>query len=174
LVFEVLRAPVKGRGGGWTSVGGVCASVTATLHCDGHHSRVSVPRLEVQTSIRKGDRRCREGKERRHDTRAHEQERGGWRHVMCFTVRRSLFSLVQNRVLYLYDLVVGSPVGGPHSLGEIRGAAAVNVLSRFFCFCFCGARGRVGAGAALKWLFVSVPTFRSSRGEQGHAKQLPW
>jgi hypothetical protein len=29
---------------------------------------------------------------------------------------------------------IGSPVGGPHSLGEIRGAAAVNVLSRFFAF----------------------------------------
>ena len=29
---------------------------------------------------------------------------------------------------------IGSPVGGPHSLGEIRGAAAVNVLSRLFAF----------------------------------------
>ena len=46
MVFEVLRALVKGRGGGWACVGGVCTSVTATLHCDGHHSRVSVPRLE--------------------------------------------------------------------------------------------------------------------------------
>jgi hypothetical protein len=31
---------------------------------------------------------------------------------------------------------IGSPVGGPHSLGEIRGAAAVNVLSRLFAFAF--------------------------------------
>ena len=76
-MFEVLRALVKGRGGGWVCVGGVCTSVTATLHCDGHHSRVSVPRLEVQTPIRKRDRRCREGKERRHDTRTHGEERGG-------------------------------------------------------------------------------------------------
>ena len=34
MVFEVLRALVKGRGGGWVCVGGVCTSVTATLHCD--------------------------------------------------------------------------------------------------------------------------------------------
>ena len=66
LVFEVLRALVKGRGGGWTCADGVCTSVTATLHCDGHHRRVPVPCLEVQTPIRNGDRRCREGKERRH------------------------------------------------------------------------------------------------------------
>jgi hypothetical protein len=77
LVFEVLRALRKGRGGGWACVGGVCTSVTAMLQCDGHHSRVSVPRLEVQTPIRKRDWHCREGKERRHDTRAHGQERGG-------------------------------------------------------------------------------------------------
>jgi len=66
--------------------------------CDGHHSRVSVPRFEVQTSIRKRDRHYREGKERRHDTRTHGQERGGWRLMACFAARRSLFSLVQNRV----------------------------------------------------------------------------
>ena len=49
MVFEVLRALRKGRGGGWVCVGGVCTSVTAMLQCGGHHSRVSVPRLEVQT-----------------------------------------------------------------------------------------------------------------------------
>jgi hypothetical protein len=38
---------------------------------------------------------------------------------------------------------IGSPVGGPHSLGEIRGAAAVNVLSRLFAF--------AGHGGALGW-----------------------
>jgi hypothetical protein len=47
-------------------------SVTAMLQCDGHHSRVSVLCLEVQTPIRKRDRHCREGKERRHDTRTHQ------------------------------------------------------------------------------------------------------
>jgi hypothetical protein len=98
LVFEVLRALRKGRGGGWACVGGMCASVTATLQCDGHHSRVSAPRFEVQTPIRKRDRHHREGKERRHDTRTHGQERGGWCNMACFAVRRSLFSLVQNRV----------------------------------------------------------------------------
>jgi hypothetical protein len=90
-VFGVLRALRKGRGGGWVYVGGMCASVTAMLQCDGHHSRVSAPCLEVQTPIRKGDRHCREGKERRHDTRTHGQERGGWCNTTCFTVRRSLF-----------------------------------------------------------------------------------
>ena len=69
MVFEVLRELVKGTGGGWACVDGVCTSLTATLQCNGHHSRVSVPRLEVQTTIRKGDRRCREEKERRHNTR---------------------------------------------------------------------------------------------------------
>ena len=49
LAFEVLRALRKGRGGGWACMGGVCASVTAMSQCGGHHSRVSVPRLEVQT-----------------------------------------------------------------------------------------------------------------------------
>ena len=34
----------------------------------------------------------------------------------------------------LRSVGIGSPVGGPHSLGEIRGAAAVNVLSRLFAF----------------------------------------
>ena len=38
---------------------------------------------------------------------------------------------------------VGSPVGGPHSAGEIRGAAAVNVLSRVFAF--------AAHGGALGW-----------------------
>jgi hypothetical protein len=57
-------------------VGGTRTSVTSTLQCDGPQ-QVSVHRLEVQTPIRKRDRRCREGKERRHDTRTHEQERGG-------------------------------------------------------------------------------------------------
>jgi hypothetical protein len=91
LVFGVLRALRKGRGGGWAHVGGTCTSVTATLQCDGHHSRVSVPCLEVQTPIRKRGRCYREGKARRHDTRAHGQERGGGCNTTCFTVRRSLF-----------------------------------------------------------------------------------
>jgi hypothetical protein len=39
LAFEVLRALMKGRGGGWACVGGMCTSVTATLQCNGHHSR---------------------------------------------------------------------------------------------------------------------------------------
>jgi hypothetical protein len=69
----------------------MCTSVNAMLQCDGHHSRVSVPRLEVQTPIRKRDWHYREGKERRHDTRAHGQEREGWRLMVCFTARRSLF-----------------------------------------------------------------------------------
>ena len=38
---------------------------------------------------------------------------------------------------------IGSPVGGPHSAGEIRGAAAVNVLSRVFAF--------AAHGGALGW-----------------------
>jgi hypothetical protein len=44
---------------------------------------------------------------------------------------------------------IGSPVGGPHSAGEIREAAAVNVLSRVFAFAAHGGR-RVGVGVALK------------------------
>jgi hypothetical protein len=102
LAFEVLRALVKGRGGGWACAGGVCASVTATFQCDGHHSRVPVPRLEVQTSIRKRDRRCREGNERRHDTRAHGQERGGWcvtGHALLCVVR--FFSRPESGVVYM-------------------------------------------------------------------------
>jgi hypothetical protein len=39
---------------------------------------------------------------------------------------------------------VGSPVGGPHSLGEIREAAAVNVLSRLFAFAFAVHGGALG------------------------------
>jgi hypothetical protein len=39
---------------------------------------------------------------------------------------------------------IGSPVGGPHSSGEIRGAAAVNVLSRFFAFAFAARGGALG------------------------------
>jgi hypothetical protein len=39
---------------------------------------------------------------------------------------------------------IGSPVGGPHSLGEIRGAAAVNVLSRLFAFAFAAHGGALG------------------------------
>jgi hypothetical protein len=68
---------VKGRGGGWECVDWMCTSVTATLQCNGHHSRVPMPRLEVQTPIRKRDRRCREGKDRRHYTRTRGQKRGG-------------------------------------------------------------------------------------------------
>jgi hypothetical protein len=41
------------------------------------------------------------------------------------------------------DVAIGSPVGGPHSAGEIRGAAAVNVLSRVFAF--------AAHGGALGW-----------------------
>ena len=41
------------------------------------------------------------------------------------------------------DNKIGSPVGGPHSAGEIRGAAAVNVLSRVFAF--------AAHGGALGW-----------------------
>ena len=48
-MFGVLRAPRKGRGGGWVYVGGMFTLVTAMLQCDGHHSRVSVPCLEVQS-----------------------------------------------------------------------------------------------------------------------------
>jgi hypothetical protein len=64
------------------------------------------------------------------------------------------------------------PGGGPtHFRGDQRSGGGERAVA---AFCFCGARGRVGTGAALKWLFVSVPAFRSSRGEQGLAKQLPW
>jgi hypothetical protein len=77
-VFEVLRALAKGRGGGWACVGGVCASVTATLQCNGHHSRVPVPRLEVQTPIRKRDRRAERERERKGDmTEGHMDRSGG-------------------------------------------------------------------------------------------------
>jgi hypothetical protein len=66
--------------------------------------QVSVPCLEVQMSIRKRDWRCREGKERRHDTRTHGQEQGGWCNMACFAARRSLFSLVQNRVQPAWEM----------------------------------------------------------------------
>jgi hypothetical protein len=39
---------------------------------------------------------------------------------------------------------IGSPVGGPHSLGEIIGAAAVSVLSRLFVFAFAAHGGALG------------------------------
>jgi hypothetical protein len=103
-VFEVLRALLKGRGGGWACVEWMCASVTATLQCDGHHSRVSVPRLEVQTSIRKRDRRCREGKERRHNTRAHGQERGGVAsHDVLYCASIVFFSRPESGVICMTD-----------------------------------------------------------------------
>ena len=103
-MFEVLRALRKGRGGGWVCVGGMCTSVTATLQCDGHHSRVSVPRLEVQTSIRKGDWHCREGKERRHDTRTHGQERGGVAsHDMLYCTSIAFFSRPESGVICMTD-----------------------------------------------------------------------
>ena len=38
---------------------------------------------------------------------------------------------------------IGSPVGGPHSAGGIKGAAAVGVLSRVFAF--------AAHGGALGW-----------------------
>ena len=47
---------------------------------------------------------------------------------------------VKKRIL---ESMIGSPVGGPHSAGEIRGAAAVNVLSRVFAF--------AAHGGALGW-----------------------
>ena len=86
MAFEVLRALGKGRGGGWVCVGGVCTSVTATLQCGGHHSRVPVPRLEVQTPIRKRDRHHRE--ERTGDmTQGHMDRSGGggvtWHALLC-------------------------------------------------------------------------------------------
>jgi hypothetical protein len=63
------------------------------------------------------------------------------------------------------------PGGGPTQFrGGQRSGDGERVVAAF-CFCFCGARGRVGAGAALKWLFVSVPTFRSSRGEAAGARK---
>jgi hypothetical protein len=99
LVFGVLRALRKGRGGGWAHVGGTCTSVTATLQCDGHHSRVSAPCLEVQTPIRKRDRHCREGKERRHDTRTHGQERGGGgQHDLLYCASVAFFSRPESGV----------------------------------------------------------------------------
>ena len=103
-MFEVLRALRKGRGGGWACVGGMCTSVTAMLQCDGHHSRVSVPCLEVQTSIRKGGRYYREGKARRHDTRTHGQERGGvLQHDLLYCASIAFFSRPESGVICMTD-----------------------------------------------------------------------
>jgi hypothetical protein len=87
-------------------VGGMCTSVTATLQCDGHHSRVSAPCLEVQTSIRKRDRHCREGKERRHDTRPHhhDQARGGVvQHDLLHCASIAFFSRPESGVICMTD-----------------------------------------------------------------------
>ena len=81
-----------------------CTPLTATLQCDGHHSRVSVPCLEVQTSIRKGDRHCREGKERRHDTRTHRQELGVVvQHGMLYCASIAFFSRPESGVICMTD-----------------------------------------------------------------------
>ena len=48
--------------------------------------------------------------------------------LVCF------FLFFSAHIFTVFSLAIGSPVGGPHSLGEIRGAAAVNVLSRLFAF----------------------------------------
>ena len=63
-----------------------------------------MPRLEVQTSIRKRDRHCREGKERRHDTRTHGQERGGVvQHELLFCTSIAFFSRPESGVICMTD-----------------------------------------------------------------------
>jgi hypothetical protein len=69
-------------------------------------------------------------------------------------------------------LVTWKPGGGPTQCrGDQRSGGGERVVAGFR---FCGARGRVGVGVALKWLPAPTPAFRSSRDEQGRAKQLPW
>ena len=78
--------------------------------CD-HHITVSrtpqqvyVPRLEVQTPIRKRDRRCREGKKRRHNTRTHGQEGGGVAsHDMLYCTSIAFFSRPELGVICMTD-----------------------------------------------------------------------
>ena len=53
------------------------------------------------------------------------------------------FARLMHPVPHNHPVIIGSPVGGPHSAGEIRGAAAVNVLSRVFAF--------AAHGGALGW-----------------------
>ena len=98
--FEVLRTLVKGGEVAWVCVDDRCSSVPAMLQCGGLQSGVSVRVCSRGGQSRERERRCREGKERRHDTRAHGKQRGEWRHMACFSVRQLLFSLVRCRVCF--------------------------------------------------------------------------
>lgn len=69
--FEVLRTLVKGGEVAWVCVDDRCSSVPAMLQCGGLQSGVSVRVCSRGGQSRERERRCREGKERRHDTRAH-------------------------------------------------------------------------------------------------------
>jgi hypothetical protein len=61
----------------------------------------------------------------------------------CFQLSKTTPNEKRDVGLLLVPKTIGSPVGGPHSAGEIRGAAAVNVLSRVFAF--------AAHGGALGW-----------------------
>jgi len=49
-------------------------------------------------------------------------------HLYCITLYYVITVLLFYCII-LYYIAIGSPVGGPHSLGEIRGAAAVGKAS---------------------------------------------
>ena len=71
-------------------------------------------------------------------------------HFLFYPVHTLPYTHVLVPVLEIY----WKPGGGPTQFrGDQRSGGGERVVA---AFCFCGARGRVRAGAALKWLFVPV------------------